>query len=418
MRVTFLQLLLLSILIPLANCQWTTEDLALYDLVEEVGVNFYEWFDIPRDATSNQVKKAYRKLTLEWHPDRNSAPDATEKFRQVAGIYEVLKTAELREKYDNILENGLPSWRQPLYYYRRMRKLAWYESILVLLFIGTIAHYLMMWAAYFEKTLVYKQNVKKSRKGKKEDPAEIDKQMKEALEEFIPKYSELLPIILAKGTVNLCKNLFLTAKDAMTKQDPIEEEPTEEELAQLRRQEKRAAAAPQQPEFKFEVAQGLKAVSTNDPEMEKKYAKECEVVSQKQSGSSWTPDELAQLVRLSTEKYPAGTPNRWEQMGRVLNRTAEDVIAMAGKMKQMKQEDYTKLLMTTIQQSVPSEEKSEDDWSQTEQKAFELALQKYPKGTDERWERISEEIGTKTKKQVMVRFKQLAEMIRKKKSEN
>ena len=164
--------------------------------------------------------------------------------------------------------------------FRRMRKLAWYESILVLLFIGTIAHYLMMWAAYFEKTLVYKQNVKKSRKGKKEDPTEIDKQMKEALEEFIPKYSELLPIILAKGTVNLCKNLFLTAKDALTKQEPIEEEPTEEELAQLRRQEKRAAAAPQQPEFKFEVAQGLKAVSTNDPEMEKKYAKECEVVSQ------------------------------------------------------------------------------------------------------------------------------------------
>lgn len=71
-------------------------------------------------------------------------------------------------------------------------------------------------------------------------------------------------------------------------------------------------------------------------------------------------------------------------MGRVLNRSAEDVIAMAGKMKQMKQEDYTKLLMTTIQQSVPVEEKSEDDWSQAEQKAFETALQKYPKGTDER----------------------------------
>lgn len=389
--------------------------MALYDLVEEVGVNFYEWFDIPRDASSNQVKKAYRKLTLEWHPDRNSAPDATEKFRQVAGIYEVLKTTELREKYDNVLENGLPSWRHPMYYYRRMRKLAWYEGILVLLFIGTIAHYLMMWAAYFEKTLVYKQNVKKSRKSKKEDPAEAEKLMKQALEEYLPKYSELLPIILARGTVTLFKNLALTAKDAMTPKEVEPEEPTEEELAQQRRQQ-RAAAAPQQLEFKFEVAQGMKAVSTNDPEMEKKYAAENEVVAQKQSGATWTPDELASLVRLSTEKYPAGTPNRWEQMGRVLNRSAEDVIAMAGKMKQMKQEDYTKLLMTTIQQSVPVEEKSEDDWSQAEQKAFETALQKYPKGTDERWERISEEIGSKTKKQVMVRFKQLAEMIRKKKT--
>lgn len=160
-----------------------------------------------------------------------------------------------------------------------MRKLAWYEGILVLLFIGTIAHYLMMWAAYFEKTLVYKQNVKKSRKSKKEDPAEAEKLMKQALEEYLPKYSELLPIILARGTVTLFKNLALTAKDAMTPKEVEPEEPTEEELAQQRRQQ-RAAAAPQQLEFKFEVAQGMKAVSTNDPEMEKKYAAENEVVAQ------------------------------------------------------------------------------------------------------------------------------------------
>lgn len=279
MRVLFL----LPLLISLGSCQWTSDDLALYDLVEEVGVNFYEWFDIPRDAMAAQVKKAYRKLTLEWHPDRNSAPDATEKFRQVAGIYEVLKTAELREKYDNILEHGMPSWRQPLYYYRRMRKFAWYESILVLLFIGTIAHYLMMWASYFEKTLVYKQNVKKSRKSKKEDPAETDRLMQKALAEFLPKYSELLPIMIARGTVNFCKNVVLTAKDAMEKKELEPEEPTEEELAQQRRQQR--AAVPQQPEFKFEVAQGLKAVSTNDPVMEKKYAAESAVVAKSKSST-------------------------------------------------------------------------------------------------------------------------------------
>lgn len=76
-------------------------------------------------------------------------------------------------------------------------------------------------------------------------------------------------------------------------------------------------------------------------------------------------------------------------MGRVLSRSPEDVIAMAGKIKQMKQEDYTKLLMTSIQQSVPSEEKStvsvEEEWTQEEQKAFENALQRFPKGTDERF---------------------------------
>uniref|UniRef100_A0A1I7UUX5 DnaJ homolog subfamily C member 1 n=1 Tax=Caenorhabditis tropicalis TaxID=1561998 RepID=A0A1I7UUX5_9PELO len=396
---------LLFLLPPLITCQWTSEDLSLYDLVEEVGVNFYEWFDIPSDATQNQVKKAYRKLTLEWHPDRNPSLEATAKFRQVAGVYEVLKKAELREKYDEVLRNGLPSWRQPLYYYRRMRKLSWYEGLLVLLFIATIAHYLMMWAAYFEKTLVFKQ--KKQKRGKRDGETET---MREALEEFIPKYSQLLPILLAKSTVILGKNIFLAIKDALAKEE-VEEEKGAEPI-----EKKRVPSTPQ-PEFKFEVAQGLKAVSTNDPEMERKYAKESEVVSQKQSGSSWTPEELAYLVRLSTEKYPAGTPNRWEQMGRSLNRTPEDVIQMAGKMKQMKQEDYSKLLMTSIQQS-SGVTVAEEEWTQMEQKTFESALQKFPKGTEERWDRISEEIGTKSKKQVMARFKQLAEMIRKKKTEN
>ncbi|CAI5445185.1 unnamed protein product [Caenorhabditis angaria] len=421
-------LILFFLTIPSLFCQWTSDDLALYDLVEEIGVNFYERFEIEKDATNSQIKKAYRKLTLEWHPDRNSAPGATEEFRKIAGIYEVLKNNEMREKYNEVLENGLPSWRQPLYYYRRMRKLEWYEGLLVLLFIATIAHYLMMWAAYFEKTLVYKQNVKKSRKSaKKEDPAEADRLMHEALLEFRPQILELLPILLCRGIVCLVKDLGIVIKIAMENRKSEENPDENNENPVIERREKRGE---KQVEYKFEVASGLKAVSTNDPEMEKKYAKESEVVAQKQSGAAWSPDELAHLVRLSTEKYPAGTPNRWEQMGRVLNRTPEDVISMAGKMKQMKQEDYTKLLMTSIQQNVPgtvgnsaqnqnqNENKNEEEWSQEEQKKFEEALQKYPKGTDERWDRISEQIGTKNKKQVMQRFKYLAELVKAKKTNN
>jgi hypothetical protein len=46
--------------------------------------------------------------------------------------------------------------------------------------------------------------------------------------------------------------------------------------------------------------------------------------------------EVAQLVKLSTEKYPIGTPNRWELMARCLRRSPDDVAAMAGKLKMMK----------------------------------------------------------------------------------
>ncbi|CAB3403037.1 unnamed protein product [Caenorhabditis bovis] len=399
--------ILLGIFLPLTNCQWTTEDLSLYDLVEDVNANFYEIFEVDREASTGQIKSAYRKLTLKWHPDRNSAPEATQKFQQIAGIYEILKSNELREKYNNILDNGLPSWRQPLYYYRRMRKLTWYEGILVLLFIATIAHYLMMWAAYFEKTLVYKQNMKKSRKSKKDTAVDADEAMHTALAEFRPKPRELLPILIVKGTISLCSDFVVVFKMMMK-----EKEADREEVVEAPKRQK--PTAPPQPEFKFEMATNIKAVSTNDPEMEKKYKAESEVAAKKQAGCPWTPEELAHLVRLTTEKFPAGTPNRWEQMGRVLNRTEDDVITMAGKLKQMKQEDYTKLLMTSIQQNVPAEEPKEHEWTQAEQKQFELALQKYPKGTDERWDRIAEAIGTKSKKQVMLRFKQLAELVKKK----
>lgn len=49
----------------------------------------------------------------------------------------------------------------------------------------------------------------------------------------------------------------------------------------------------------------------------------------------WTLDELNHLVRLSTHKFPVGTPNRWQQMGDALHRRPEDVTAMIGRLKHM-----------------------------------------------------------------------------------
>ncbi len=51
--------------------------------VEEVNQNFYEYLAIPSDATTSEVKKAYRRLSLVLHPDRNDADDAELKFRCV-----------------------------------------------------------------------------------------------------------------------------------------------------------------------------------------------------------------------------------------------------------------------------------------------------------------------------------------------
>ena len=63
--------------------------------------DYYEVLGLSRDAAEGDIKKAYRKLAVKYHPDRNEDdPEAAEKFREVTEAYEVLKDAERRAAYD------------------------------------------------------------------------------------------------------------------------------------------------------------------------------------------------------------------------------------------------------------------------------------------------------------------------------
>ena len=71
--------------------------------------DYYEVLGIPRDASEADIKKAFRRLARELHPDVSEAPDAEERFRQVAEAYEVLSKSETRELYDRFGHAGLRS---------------------------------------------------------------------------------------------------------------------------------------------------------------------------------------------------------------------------------------------------------------------------------------------------------------------
>jgi molecular chaperone DnaJ len=62
--------------------------------------DYYEVLGVERSATQEQIKQAYRQLALQWHPDRNPSPDATEKFREIAEAYAVLSDSTKRSAYD------------------------------------------------------------------------------------------------------------------------------------------------------------------------------------------------------------------------------------------------------------------------------------------------------------------------------
>jgi molecular chaperone DnaJ len=62
--------------------------------------NLYEVLGVSRNATEDQIRSAYRQQALKYHPDRNRAPDAAERFKEVTEAYEVLRDREKRAMYD------------------------------------------------------------------------------------------------------------------------------------------------------------------------------------------------------------------------------------------------------------------------------------------------------------------------------
>ena len=68
---------------------------------------FYALLGVARDATEADIKKAYRKLAMEFHPDRNAAPEAEARFKEITEAYEILRDPQKRAAYDRYGKAGV-----------------------------------------------------------------------------------------------------------------------------------------------------------------------------------------------------------------------------------------------------------------------------------------------------------------------
>jgi molecular chaperone DnaJ len=70
--------------------------------------DLYEILGVQRDASAEEIKKAYRALAREHHPDVSSAPEAEERFKEIVGAYEILSDPQKRQQYDTFGQSGGP----------------------------------------------------------------------------------------------------------------------------------------------------------------------------------------------------------------------------------------------------------------------------------------------------------------------
>ncbi|KAH8023252.1 hypothetical protein HPB51_011695 [Rhipicephalus microplus] len=436
---------------------WTQEDLELFDVVEDVNENFYTFLGLSPDVDTAGIKKAYRKLSLQFHPDKNKEEGSEEKFRKIVAVVEILKDEEKRKKYDAVLENGLPDWRQPVYYYRRVRKMGIAELSFFLVVLLTLGQHVVAWAAYWERKFELEETVlakfkRKERKSKKLTAVEDEIRASYIDSLGKPSYLDLLivrfivflgwavwnsPTLVRQGFEKIQER---RSRATLEEERTSDEESCDEASERERKPRRRARVIPEAGELPLAAGPAIPALDT------------CATVPEVRSNdrgavrkTPWGEEDTVALIR-AMKKYPTGTVDRWQKIADLLNRSQDEVMSV---MKQLRNfpvanvvphsqgvtgEDYHSLdenaarpegkpslppptLAENQPRAVPPLAQRVADWSQEQQKCMEAALQMFPKGTEDRWDRIAEAVPGKSKEECMLRFKFLVEQLKRRKVE-
>jgi curved DNA-binding protein CbpA len=131
------------------------EDHEIFDIQDSLKslygdkANFYSVLGLAKDATEKAITKAYRKKSLEYHPDKNPSEEAQQFYKILTSVQATLKDPALRERYNGHLERGFPVWRGSGYYYSHFEPGLIFTFVFILATIS-VAQYIIQWVYYYQ----------------------------------------------------------------------------------------------------------------------------------------------------------------------------------------------------------------------------------------------------------------------------
>jgi DnaJ family protein C protein 1 len=349
---------LIALNLPPFAAGWDSDDFELFDLVEEINRNFYDVLGVSPTTDSSELKRAYRRLSLQLHPDKNKEPDAEVKFRQLVSVYEVLKDVKKRARYDEILANGLPDWKQPVFYYRRVRKMGLLELAILLAIILTVGQFITVWSIYlerrFEKEEVFrsrKKRDKKGRRGRQVDGTDDDDATLEAELSSIrrPQMSDLLPCLFIRLAIRLLIGLPASVKTSVelvsnwwrtrcSDDGGVMADDTPDKVRTVRKKMPSAMPNVVVQTLPFELPQATDKQVTDQQETNQQATQSVDekttssISRVMKDGTDWSEMEIALLAK-AVARYPGGVTDRWEKISQMVGRSVREVSAMSRQVK-------------------------------------------------------------------------------------
>ncbi|OBZ91286.1 DnaJ subfamily B member 14 [Choanephora cucurbitarum] len=184
--------------------KYTQEQLQAVKTILACGRDYYKVLSVERSATDAQIKKAYRKQALQFHPDKNSAPGADEAFKLVAKAFDVLSDSNKRAIHDeggdidNNRGRTSNSYYQPQHtYQRRYTNEVTPEDLFNMFFGGGMRN---GFGTGFRQQQQYHQQFRsrqqQSRFGRQQQQQQQQRQYQQAYQQHTNGLTQFLPIIL------------------------------------------------------------------------------------------------------------------------------------------------------------------------------------------------------------------------------